>query len=507
MTTDNDEQQAHEVLIAPVKVRISAREVDDIHVAPRITTGRVTTWIGLATLIALVAWVVFVLPGRVTPSSRTTDADSAAPIAPVAGARMTERSPFAEAQLDRQRKAAREILQETLARQEALAGRAVETWAAAEYQQAVDQASAGDAAYAQQDFATAQQRYREAGEAFANLAMLAEQRVRQAIRDGNGALDEGRAEAAIAAFDVALGIEPDNPEAQLGRKRAAIVGEVFPILNKAKAAEASGQLTNALDAYQQAATKDPASAAARQGIQRVGNTLSESEFRRAMAEGNEALQRRDLEGARQRFQRALELRGDSPEARTALRQISSDIAKRDSANLMAEAKTLESQEKWSDAEQKYAAVLQLDPDQAEARAARERTRTRAELDAAVAALVSQPERLLQENVYTEAIKLQKVADAIADPGPRLMEQRDRLRKAMNEIRTPIKVVIESDDKTSVTVFKVGNFGTFRQHEVALLPGRYTAVGVRKGYRDVRVEFSLVPGEAAPAVVVQCSETI
>jgi hypothetical protein len=44
-------------------------------------------------------------------------------------------------------------------------------------------------------------------------------------------------------------------------------------------------------------------------------------------------------------------------------------------------------------------------------------------------------------------------------------------------------------------------------EVELLPGRYTVVGTRNGYRDVRQEVVLPPGTPAAAVVVKCEEPI
>jgi hypothetical protein len=41
----------------------------------------------------------------------------------------------------------------------------------------------------------------------------------------------------------------------------------------------------------------------------------------------------------------------------------------------------------------------------------------------------------------------------------------------------------------------------------LLPGRYTVVGTRTGYRDVRRELVLPPGAPAASVVVRCEEPI
>jgi hypothetical protein len=43
--------------------------------------------------------------------------------------------------------------------------------------------------------------------------------------------------------------------------------------------------------------------------------------------------------------------------------------------------------------------------------------------------------------------------------------------------------------------------------VELLPGRYTVVGTRTGFRDVRREVVLPPGTVPAAIVVRCEEPI
>ncbi len=51
-------------------------------------------------------------------------------------------------------------------------------------------------------------------------------------------------------------------------------------------------------------------------------------------------------------------------------------------------------------------------------------------------------------------------------------------------------------------FKVGQFGTFNDYELELRPGYYVAVGVRAGYRDVRIEFYVAPEvDVEPGVVI------
>ncbi len=73
--------------------------------------------------------------------------------------------------------------------------------------------------------------------------------------------------------------------------------------------------------------------------------------------------------------------------------------------------------------------------------------------------------------------------------------------------TPIEVVLESDELTEVTVYRVGELGRFRRRALELLPGTYVVVGRRSGYRDVRLELVVDGGGAEPALTVRCEEKI
>lgn len=55
------------------------------------------------------------------------------------------------------------------------------------------------------------------------------------------------------------------------------------------------------------------------------------------------------------------------------------------------------------------------------------------------------------------------------------------------------VQLASDNLTDVQIYRVGRLGSFESRQIELLPGKYTAVGTRAGYRDVRREFTIIPG--------------
>ena len=85
-----------------------------------------------------------------------------------------------------------------------------------------------------------------------------------------------------------------------------------------------------------------------------------------------------------------------------------------------------------------------------------------------------------------------------------IEAVDRLVAAAE---TPLRVALASDNVTDVTIYRFGRLGNFERKDVELLPGRYTVVGVRAGFRDVRRQIDVVPGREAATVVIRCEEPI
>ena len=59
----------------------------------------------------------------------------------------------------------------------------------------------------------------------------------------------------------------------------------------------------------------------------------------------------------------------------------------------------------------------------------------------------------------------------------------------------------------MTVYKVGELGTFTRRELALRPGTYTVVGSRVGYRDVRRKLVVELGREHEPLVVRCQEKV
>ena len=92
-------------------------------------------------------------------------------------------------------------------------------------------------------------------------------------------------------------------------------------------------------------------------------------------------------------------------------------------------------------------------------------------------------------------------------GPVLRTQISRLTALLPSLDKPVRLSLVSDNRTQVAIPSVGNFGSFARRDIELRPGRYTVIGTRDGYREVRREITVSPGEEFLTVNVSCSEPI
>ena len=205
-------------------------------------------------------------------------------------------------------------------------------------------------------------------------------------------------------------------------------------------------------------------------------------------------------------QKARQLRPTSTEVQAAETELSE--AKTD-ATLRALAQTGEQKERsedWQGALDTYEEALATDPTLVFAQQGLDRVKPRAELATALQTILDEQERLVDRRVLAEAEATLQQAQAISAPGPVLSGQIEAISAALNYARTPVEVNVTSDGQTDVTLLRVRRLGAFSEQNLTLRPGDYVAMGVRTGFRDVRVSFSVKPGQKG-AVDVRCTESI
>ena len=419
-------------------------------------------------------------------------------------------SPYSDAEIAQQRREVQKVLQDILQLQEELEERDVEVWANDEFIAAKSLANGADAIYRQRKFKQALDQYRESLSALQALRDSIPKRIEQHLAEGNEALDSGDAESAHKAFDLVLTISEEHPRGVRGKERAEKLPQAWKHFTEGKQASTDSDLDTAREALEQSLAVDPETRPAKALLPQVLAAINERDYSAAMSAGYAAITKMDFDAAKTAFQRAAKLKPEAKDPAIGLQQANNGAEQQRIDQLFTKASAQEQGEDWHGAVKSYAALLKKDTSLVSAITGKARAEARAKLDDQLQELLEDPLTLgsssrnqYARNVLTEA---RKVNGSDSDT-EHLQNQINELESALTKALIPIPVVLQSDRSTSVTIYHVGRLGNFSEREITLKPGRYTAVGTRAGYRDVRREFTVAPGEEPPTVVIQCAEKI
>ncbi|MDH3840972.1 MAG: protein kinase [Chromatiales bacterium] len=399
------------------------------------------------------------------------------------------------------------ILGELLSDFETLERRAVQRWAAVAYRRAQDFYKKGDDAYLRKEWAAAEVHYLDALSVLEPLFDQVEPEFQKALTGASVAFEAGDRAEALRLFELAVAITPNSPAAREGYERAKNLETVLQLVDQGLEYEEELELDAAEASFQQAVDLDPDWVPAQEGVDRVRITRTKIQFDSRMSEGIEALAIGDYLGARAAFRMAEQLIPGSPEPADGLLQVDQGLRLDNINTLEQEALALERSEHWDAAAKTYEEILKVDSNLSFAMDGLAKSHRMSELHMQLDDYIKDPDRLAVPSVMKRATTLLVNVTRMAEIGPRLEGQRDELSRLLKRAATPVSIELVSDNLTSVSIYKVGVLGNFANTRLDLPPGTYVAVGVRPGYRDVRLEFRVAPEIDMQPVVVQCEEPI
>jgi tetratricopeptide (TPR) repeat protein len=403
------------------------------------------------------------------------------------------------------------ILGELLSDFETLERRAVQRWAAVAYRRAQDFYKKGDDAYLRKEWAAAEVHaevhYLDALSVLEPLFDQVEPEFQKALTGASVAFEAGDRAEALRLFELAVAITPNSPAAREGYERAKNLETVLQLVDQGLEYEEELELDAAEASFQQAVDLDPDWMPAQEGVERVRITRTKIQFDSRMSEGIEALAIGDYLGARAAFRMAEQLIPGSPEPADGLLQVDQGLRLDNINTLEQEALALERSEHWDAAAKTYEEILKVDSNLSFAMDGLAKSHRMSELHMQLDDYIKDPDRLAVPSVMKRATTLLVNVTRMAEIGPRLEGQRDELSRLLKRAATPVSIELVSDNLTSVSIYKVGVLGNFANTRLDLPPGTYVAVGVRPGYRDVRLEFRVAPEIDMQPVVVQCEEPI
>jgi tetratricopeptide (TPR) repeat protein len=280
------------------------------------------------------------------------------------------------------------------------------------------------------------------------------------------------------------------------------------LLASAAEHEARDSWSMALADYRAALERDPESAKARAGRARAETALAQHQFQAAMSRGFAALERGDHGRAVEAFREAQAADPKNPAVRDAMAQAREAVRLARIASLRLEAEAMADQEQWAAAAGVYDRILGIDGNLAFAKAGRARNellgRTAAQLDY----YLDEPELLYSNKARASARLFEKgLAELDTTGAPGLQQRIARFREQLELASEPLPLQIRSDNQTEIIVYHMGRLGRFESKFIELLPGQWTLVGSRPGYRDVRLELNIRPGVTPTPVYIACEEAI
>jgi tetratricopeptide (TPR) repeat protein len=455
--------------------------------------------VGLLVLLVMAAMVIWLLPHSTTRNIKTAEKS---PPPPVTSVKETVKAGDEQAGAK-----VEQLLGEWLRLQARAEAEDVAAWGADSYPAILDEAGMGDRKYQEKKYSESAAAYRKSIRDLNDLMAGKEERLASALQKGAQALAEHDGPGAAENFDMALTIDPHNEEARLGAERASTLGQVLALYEEGLELEGQGNLSAARQVLQEAIAVDSAFVPAREGLTRIENRIQEQAFQKAMSRTLDALNKNDTGKARKALAEAAGLRPDDASVRDAgFRLLAIERAQK-LDQLQNKAERLAAEERWAETLKVYDEALAIDPHFAFAEAGRKVAQQRFELDNQVQMIIARPGRLQESGPMQEAEKTLARLQSIADPGPRHQKQIKDLSTLIRTASTPIEIILRSDNETSVVIYRVAKFGRFQEKKLSLLPGSYTVVGSRPGYRDVRKDFRVEGGSKQVIVDIRCEEPI
>jgi len=451
-------------------------------------------------LLVLVAVVFLVLPDMVANKQAVLPlpAEPAEPAVEVSAA--------SQEQLAAARREAQDVLAKLREARQALEEKQVHLWAEEDADAIGELAAKGDVFYGQGAFDQALETYGAALEKAEGLQVRSTILRDEKLAEGNQAIADGDQAGAETVFRLALAIDAANTEASAGLARAQLLPKTLPLLQQARRQILEKNWPQAKDSLEQLLALDKEHGEAQQLLQQASSEIRTAQFNGVMGEGLAALQKGNHADALSRFEQALKINPGSADARASLNQARLAIQARTVARTLAAAVDQESAERWAEAAASYQQVLDKGEGVVDARVGLLRSQARAQLAQGIDVMLADPLRLASDDVFAKASQLLRDAEQISAPGPVLQKQIASLKDALGKARQPVTVQLQSDNKTQVTLLRVGEMGAFASHTLELRPGRYTALGIRPGYRDVRITFEVVAGDSASVEIV-CKEPV
>jgi len=380
-------------------------------------------------------------------------------------------------------------------------------WGEPNWSQSEQDADNGARLLAQRQFGEAARYYEQALQGLVQIDNERYTHLVMALAAAEEALANNRLEEAVEQFERVLVIQPENEDARFGLSRAQTRSAVLDSMAAGEQAEADGDLLAAQTAYQEAALLDPEYEPPSTAFNRVSEAMDAGTFQDAMTRTLTALDNGQVKVAGKALAEARALRPFDTAVTDAQQRLTQARQQARLDSFRRQAENLVKAENWGGAINVYKRTLAIDASAGFAVEGRNKAEARLELNQQFDHYLKNPGRLYDTEPLANAEQLLAAASSAPADEPKLAKKIANLQQLVSQAGTPLTVSLSSDGETDVSIYHVGQLGTFTSRQIELLPGDYTVVGTRYGYRDVLKKLAVIPGKKGVSLIITCEEII
>lgn len=328
------------------------------------------------------------------------------------------------------------------------------------------------------------------------------------IEAGQTALANYELVQARSAFESVLEIDSGNVEATEGLAMATALEGIADEVQAIRALEAQGDLDGALAQLDQLAAANPQNPYLSNQRAVLEKRVIERDFEKLVASSVEAEKLGDFSGAITAVEAALALKADVTQ-QSRLAELKKAYKAARLETLLADGFTALQSGRFEAARNFYKEATALAPDSKEARTGLEKASSLYLANIRYSQNLVAAQKQIAAGRYPLAAKLFNDA-MVSRPSslpPSKVAEEARIRSILDAQSSEVKILIESDKKTYVSMIGVLPPDRFKEEELSLFPDVYKVRGTRKGYRDVQFELKVDATKGTQTITVECTEKL
>ena len=322
------------------------------------------------------------------------------------------------------------------------------------------------------------------------------------------ALEAYKLARARTAFESVLNIDGANAAATEGLVMVAALEGIAEEVKAIRALEASGDLEGALAELERLAADDLQNPFIRNQRSSLEARILERDFQALVAGSIQAEQAGDFGAAVASLEAALQIKS-SAEQQARLVELKESYKAARLEILLADGFDALKSGRYEAARDLYKEAVALAPDSKEARTGLEKASSLYLANIRYSQSVAAATKQISDGRFPLAAKLFNEAMASRPSSVGLSQQAEeaRIRAALAAQLNEVKVTIESDKRTYVSIIGVLPPDRFREENLKLFPDVYKVRGNRPGYESVEIDLKVDATKPNPRITVECTEKL